>query len=538
MQLRPSLELAGRNLLNILDPAHRHLPFYKIDISRELCGWALLESAAHNIARWWDAMLRLEEATGFIIPADIEAAMLENIHAFYDNPDHLLLYPWDDERYPRVFARFLIEYHSMREGLLALAALARIRNSRWAADKGHKMLQTLRSIASERIGTWDVSGLARYKVMEEKPGGPCSNSTLDTGRCIEALCFFYEATGDALALELADLFARIHLEHSTRPDGEYVASPLTNHAHSYLGTLRGLVFFGQLTNQQKYIDAAAATYRKAVRSLVKESGYICHDIDKETGGDPASAGDAALIALWLSRNGHTDLLDDVERITRARLVPSQLTQCPPLGRWKLEKTPDGKRCTYINVVSRAPKTVPVETVFYPDNMHELAVGGWGIHAEAHGGNRAVTDVTAATLQCLCDTYNHIVTRTDSGLHVNLHLDHEDKQIKVTSKRGKEATVTVVAKTRENVFVRIPGWTPPESVRVTVNGNPLAPAMLGPFACVPGRLLPGEIALTYALPARKTKERTDGVDYEFTWRGDEITGISPDAGFLPFYPTAQ
>ena len=55
---------------------------------------------------------------------------------------------------------------------------------------------------------------------------------------------------------------------------------------------------------------------------------------------------------------------------------------------------------------------------------------------------------------------------------------------------------------------------------------------------PGRLLPGEIVLTYALPVRKVKEKTDGVDYEFTWRGDEITGINPNAGFLPFYPTAE
>lgn len=538
MDLRPSMELAGRNLINMLDPTHQHMPFTKIDINRELNAWALLSGTGHNIGRWWDAMLRLEEATGFIIPADIEAAMLENIHAFYDNPDHLLLYPWDDERYPRVFARFLIEYHSMREGLLALAALARIRNSRWAADKGHKMLETVRRIASEDLGSWDVSSLARYKVMGTEPGGPCSHSTLDTGRCIEALCFFYEATGDSLALELADLFARIHLEHSVRSDGGYVATMLTNHAHSYLGTLRGLVFFGELTNQHEYMDVAAVTYRKAVRSMVKESGYICHDIDKETGGDPASAGDAAEIALWLSRNGHTDLLDDVERITRARLVPSQLTECPPLGRWELEKSEDGKSCSYINIVSRGPKTVPVERVFHPENMHELAIGGWAIHAEAHGGNRSVTDVTAATLQCLCDIYNHIVTRTNAGLHVNFHLDHEDERIKVTSKRDKEATVAVTAKTRENVFVRIPGWAPPESVRLAVNGAPISPAMIGVFACVPAEVLPGEIVLTYALPARKTTETTDGVDYQFTWRGDEILGISPNASFLPFYPTAE
>jgi hypothetical protein len=37
---------------------------------------------------------------------------------------------------------------------------------------------------------------------------------------------------------------------------------------------------------------------------------------------------------------------------------------------------------------------------------------------------------------------------------------------------------------------------------------------------------------------KYTETTDGVDYQFTWRGDEILGISPNASFLPFYPTVE
>ena len=136
MQLQNSMELAGQNLLNNLCPAHQYMPYYKIDIDREYRAWALLYCPAENIGRWWDAMLRLEAATGFVIPANIEAAMLENLYVFFDNPDHLCVYPLDDARYDPVYARFLLEFHSLREALLTLAALADRRNSRYENQSG------------------------------------------------------------------------------------------------------------------------------------------------------------------------------------------------------------------------------------------------------------------------------------------------------------------------------------------------------------------------------------------------------------------
>jgi hypothetical protein len=43
-------------------------------------------------------------------------------------------------------------------------------------------------------------------------------------------------------------------------------------------------------------------------------------------------------------------------------------------------------------------------------------------------------------------------------------------------------------------------------------------------------------MTYALPVRVEKESIAGVDYEFWWRGDEVLGVRPNDGPLPFYPT--
>ncbi len=44
-------------------------------------------------------------------------------------------------------------------------------------------------------------------------------------------------------------------------------------------------------------------------------------------------------------------------------------------------------------------------------------------------------------------------------------------------------------------------------------------------------------MTYDLPQSTTEETVDGTAYTFHWRGDEITGISTNSEFLPFYPTA-
>ena len=177
-----------------------------------------------------------------------------------------------------------------------------------------------------------------FVVKDPKPAdknqGYDPHATSD--RLIEALVWFYQTTGDPLALELADRFARYHLKNSTHPDGTLNVASLegspTGHTHSYLGGQRGLFLFGELTGQHEYIDAVLATYRVTVRRIVRESGYACHDLEQVPGKvtnipESASPGDAAQLALWLAtRRGYTEFLDDAERWIRARILPSQITE--------------------------------------------------------------------------------------------------------------------------------------------------------------------------------------------------------------------
>ena len=85
--MRTSMQLAGENLLRVLDSRQNYLPYRMVDVNSRYQGWFQFFQPGHNVGRWWDAMLRLEAATGFQISADIEGAMLENMHLYFDNTE-------------------------------------------------------------------------------------------------------------------------------------------------------------------------------------------------------------------------------------------------------------------------------------------------------------------------------------------------------------------------------------------------------------------------------------------------------------------
>ena len=530
VNLKESMNLAGQNLIHMLSPDNNYLPNFWIFVDSDYRAELRFVAPGHNIGRWWDAMLRLEDATGFKIPPDIEAAMRQNLRKFYDNADHLCLRPLD---MPHVDGE-LLDFHSPRESLLALTGLIKYRNDQWAIKKAHLMLESIDRIlfpyesweANPGRGIWNVEKTHRYN----EAGRPAIQSSwalstiVSHGRLIEALIEYYKVSTDALALNLADKFARYHLADTTRPDGRYHArwdateDPyiMRGHTHSYLNTLRGLLRYGELTGQHRYIDAVANTYRETVPKIVKKSGYTCHDLGDDSAhkGEVTSPGDAAQIALWLAvRHGYTEFLDDVEHIVRARLIPSQITDSPPL---KLCNT-DG---------------APVEA-------RERIIGAiGGLHSTPHAGKQSVTDVTAAALHSLIDIYHHIAVANNRGLTIFFHLDYEDENLKITSMRSHQAKVDINLKNQENTFIRIPRWTPKETIRLTLNEEEFAPNIIGDFIVIPKDKLPGQIELSYDLPVNQEVEITDNVEYTLTWQGDEVIGITPNDDFFPFYPTGE
>lgn len=508
--LKGSLRIAGRNLLALLNPDDSLLPYWELscgpDYRAEWKRWW----PAHNIGRWWDAVLRLEEIGVFEMPSEVEKAMLANTMRFFDNPDHICLNP---EPAPQWNARnehaLIWDLHSLREGMLALHALAKWRMSDWAVDKARHMIASVdRKLRDD--GRWDLEAFdaCRQRGKEVVHGlDPCDTH----GRMLEAVVWLFEATGEPAALRFADRLARFHFDNTTLPDGAINPKTRPDHTHSYLGTLRGLLLYGKLTKQREFAERVATTYRVTVPKVVKPSGYTSHNMVKESIGETTSPGDAAQLALWLSRLGYPEFLDDAERLVRARLLPSQIVEVPPF-----KPLLDDGRDAHRDVAARA-------------------VGAFGgCHSHPHGGKVAVTDVTAADVHTLVDVYRHVAVFEGGVLEVLFHFDYEDSHVRIESDRSQKATLTVTPKQACPVAIRVPRWTPISSVRVAVAGRPTKPVFAGHFARL-GLVEAGRtITMEHDLPTRTTRETDLGVEYELAWKGDDVEGVSPNADFLPFY----
>ena len=515
LTLKQSMELAGTNLLHSLLPEDDHLPLWAVTIDRDMRAECSRDAPEHNIGRWWDALLRLEAATGFAIPTEMEAPMLRHLENCLANPLSICG-PLNKEA-------GCFDHHSQREVLMALACLVRYRDDSSAAAQGTRMICALDRYIDDD-GTWKLqvmSDLARLggrpietEFIAEIIGSEGVVLAANHGRMIEGLLEFHTATGSEHAIRLADRLARFHLEASTLPDGSVPDTEGSVHTHSLFGTYRGLLMYGRLTRQHEYIERIARTYAVTVRNQVKQSGFISHDWGSDTRGETTSPGDAAQLALWLAQLGYSEFLDDAERIVRARILPSQITA--PLGLKPAADDEDEHA-----------------------NLDDRAIGAFGgMHRHPHGGKRPTTDITAADLHTLCDIFDHIVEETAMGLVVNFHFDYEDARVQIDTERGDLGRLTIHPKVAQRVSIRIPCWVPMESVQLKVNDEPSRLSWIGNFLFVPQHEQPVRIQVEYGLPVQTIDESTDGVNYRITWRGDDVIGITPHTDFLPFYPPAS
>ena len=90
-------------------------------------------------------------------------------------------------------------------------------------------------------------------------------------------------------------------------------------------------------------------------------------------------------------------------------------------------------------------------------------------------------------------------------------------------------------------MRIPRWAPVESVSLSIDGSGIELWQIGSYAYLKKELLRPKcrVVMTHSLPVRRTSETMPSGDtYEFAWKGDEITGISPNGKPVPFYPTLE
>jgi len=502
--LRHSMDRAAACCLAWLNPAQEHLPTGGYEI-------------AHDTGRWWDAMLRYEVATGVSIPEPAETAMMRNLRILTGNPAALLV---NSHELPIPSDKLKVNPHNLRETLLTYAALVKHRKSDWARRQGN----TLTEVISKSL---DPDGQMNYEKLAGSVNGPplssdplmtqrasageWFNATGSTGRAIEALVEFYQVTHDGVAMEVAKRLAEVHFQQVIDPSGKIraeLSDPThVGHTHSYCGTLRGLLLYGLVSGEKKYVEAVTATYRNGLWGhAISHSGWTPHDQGKirfpDKEGDPlgehASCGDIAQIALWLAlRAGQTDLLDDVERQVRARLLPSQIT----------------------------------------DSNDPRRDGSWGVYSHPFGFG-CILDVFAAVLHSLADFHQNVVTAAEDGTRsIHLHFDSDTPAIVTQCRRSKgKATLLIRPRERFDLRVRVPSWAPRESIQWRLGDKNLPLHWDGIYLTISGGDIPpgSTFTLQYDLPRSQTIEEMPISHRKFhlTWRGDEVVSCDPK---VPMYP---
>ena len=435
--------------------------------------------------------------------------MLDNTWSLSDNPTGILLQGPD----PADVTTWYI--HSYRETMLALGLLVKFRSSERAHQQGIKAVAQMRK-ASRDLTQWDFS-LCDPTLTDLKPSGRGGEPAYTHGRAIEGLLCFHEATGATEVLEEAERLADFHFNHIINPDGT-LAEGCGNHTHSYLNTIRGLLLFAHLSGQEDRLAAIHTTYKSAISAMITRSGFVAHDIGAKFGGDIASAGDIAHIALLLWDHFKDPLLlEDAERIVRSRLLPAQVSQPMPL------------------------EPMEIDTYDCNQDLPERFIGAIGGSVGHAGGQTCVTDFTASALHCLIELYERTVDIEDSCIRVNFHFNYKRSGFQVVSTReGTEAHLTVLNETAKPVYLRIPSWAPRSSLRLTQGGSQIGIETSEGYTFLSKEGSSTRIELHYALPESTNEEpwRDESATQDSVtckWRGDQIYEVDPVGHYFKQFP---
>ena len=207
--------------------------------------------------------------------------------------------------------------HNVREGLHGLAALVR-----WRADD--------EALAVAKRSIDFIAGHWRPPDAWSVPISPpdCQSLTLvqGLGRAIGPLVKLWRATGYEPAIDLAQLVAGA-VADAFPADGGFRASVLGTHTHSITSTLSSLAQLADAQADTALMARVAAFYGNGLWQVRDELGWAIESTAPDANpdkGEGNSSGDIVETALILGRHGLATADDDVERIVRAHLLPSQL----------------------------------------------------------------------------------------------------------------------------------------------------------------------------------------------------------------------
>jgi len=517
--------LAINCLLGCLNPDKDHLPYCLTDLTGSPPRMAHTQfDYSDHTARVIDALLLSRAMTGSN-EGERELAALEAqfVARFGDDglhytPDN----PWSFRH---------ANMHYQRSVLNGLLSLALVRGSEPARERIGALVRALAEISIQR------EGYAYFPAVERLPDGwPRGDWAIlgfgtdpanTNGRLLFGLARAWELTGAREARALAEAYARHVIDHSSAylPDGGFATGMefREGHFHSRAVTMLGVIRLGHATGDARLVEWGRKVFDKA-RGYGTAFGWFPERLveSRAHGCETCAVVDMMEASIWLARSGWPQYWQVAERFLRNHLLESQLMSADGLEVCT-DEVADSEWETTRDVARRAVGGFAGWS--QPSDLFSKVMHRWDLY----------TCCSAQGVRGLFNAWTHAVDARDGELAVNLLINHVGADAVVRSWLPHEGRVEVVPAHACDVSLRLPGWVPPSTLAVTVDGATRTPSLLtGGYAWVADVAAGATVEWRFPVACTTTAETVLGTRYEAAWRGDTVMSLTPPGMRLPLY----
>jgi len=484
--------------------------------------------------RYVDAFILARLMTGSKQGAEVEQGLKRLLLSYFSEGDGLSYRPknraYISGESKQVYREYVAEGFDQAKTLLGLTT--------WYLFSGDKKVK--KCLDKMVLGLWRIAikknkivyysqdkYLPGYSPQPDEP--PTPNLVYYGGVQIFPLVRYYEMTGNEIALALASGLSNFivnYLNHFGK-DGSFGGADIKGHTHSNIGTVVGILRYARLTGDRKLFSFAKKVY-DWFKTKGSKFGWFPEWIHpdptvmKHQTCETCTIVDMIDAAIHLAEAGFPEYWQDVERFVRNQLWEQQLVDT------SFMKSTKKKRNTKLSCFSDVPQMV------------KGGFSGWSDPNDLIGGEpprqKLMNCCGPSGIHALYSVWQHILTKENDGLNLNLFFNRDTRWAKVNSRLPFEGKITV------QILMPIPNfrirWPSPEikieEVSLKVNGWPRKIILEQGYLLLEQLSTGDEIEFVFPLKTEVKLETINSKDYRVTWRGDTVIGISPPGKRVPLY----
>lgn len=507
--LKEAIGLSMAHLVSLFDADRDREPFFfanhRVDGTGEM-----FHSVNIGIPHVTGRCLLGEEIAHEVTGLPIDQAGLETLRKYakvsFDNPYDMNAYTDPEKNNEK-----MVEFHNVREGLFSLWALIAHDKDPWALEMSDRVIAMLQRITDDR-GVWS-NALIDATPMKGHYGGA---SIPNLSRTVEPLLALHRATGNTLALELADKYARAGSAELYDAEGHFTEwTRSSGHVHSITSALEGITEFALLVKDESMIAQCRRVMDVGVPAYHSSWGwgdevFPEHPANVIGRGEINQTGDVVRTALLLGAAGYPQYYAEAERFLRGMLLPTQHRE--PELRAFMRDNEHPKSDAEFDVIRR---TVGGYAMQLPnDRMRE---GDWPL---------STLDITSGAIHAMAECYRHRVVRNGDTSKVNLYFDYDGDDVTINSGLPLEGRIVFTMKQAGTLSIRVPEWCDGGAMEATVNGATVKPEVKEGYLLLGGLAAGASGEVRFPVACKVERETVDSTEYTTTWIGNQIVDIEP------------